>query len=109
MIRPGDVIIVDYPGVQKTKRRPGVAVSTDLYHATRPDVVVAVLTTQLAKATGPTDYALQDWAAAHLHKPSAFRVYLEMFQAADLVIIGHLSDRDWQEARARLRVGLAVT
>jgi mRNA interferase MazF len=109
MINPGDVVIVDYPGVQKSKRRPGVVVSSDLYHATRPDAVVALLTTQMAKATGSTDYALKDWVAANLHKPSTFRVYLEMFRAADLVPIGHLSDRDWQEARARLRLGLAVT
>jgi hypothetical protein len=50
----------------------------------------------------------KDWAAANLYKPSAFRVYLEIFRAADLVPVGHLSDRDWQEARARLRLGLAV-
>jgi mRNA interferase MazF len=79
-----------------------------LYHATRPDVVLGLLTTQLAKATGPTDYALQDWAAARLRKPSAFRVYLEMFRVADLLIIGRLSDYDWLEVKARLRLGLEV-
>jgi mRNA interferase MazF len=109
MTKPGDVVLADYPGVQGVKRRPGVVVSTDLYHATRPDVVVAVLTTKLAKARGPTDYVLQDWSAAGLHKPSAFRVYLEMFTPTQLVLIGHLSDLDWLEVQARLRLGLAVT
>lgn len=109
MASPGDVVLVDFPGSHKTKRRPGLVVSTDLYHSTRPDVIVAVLTGQTAKATGPTDHVLQDWAAAGLHKPSAVRVYLNMFAPAALVVIGHLSDRDWQEVQARLRLAIAVT
>jgi mRNA interferase MazF len=108
MIKPGDVVKVDFPGVLGTKRRPAVVVSTDIYHANRPDVVLGLLTTQTAGATGPTDYVLQDWPAAGLHNPSAFRVFLATLPATSVVKIGHLSDRDWQEIQARLRTGLAV-
>jgi hypothetical protein len=39
-------------------------VSTDLYHTHRPDVIICLVTTQVAAATAPTDYVLEDWAAA---------------------------------------------
>lgn len=106
---PGDVVVLKYPGAQKAKRRPGIVVSTALYHSTRPDVIVALVTTQLGKAVGPTDCLLHDWSAAGLRRPSAFRAYLDTFVPAVLRIIGHLSDRDWREAQARLRLALAVT
>lgn len=60
MPKPGDVVTVDFPGAQGIKRRPTVVVSTDTYHNARPDVILGVLTTQVAKATAPTDYVLQD-------------------------------------------------
>lgn len=108
MINPGDVVKVDFPGVLGIKRRPAVVVSTNAYHSNRPDVVLGLLTTQTAGATGPTDYILQDWPAAGLHNPSAFRVFLATLPATSVVVIGHLTARDWQEVQARLRVGLAV-
>jgi mRNA interferase MazF len=95
-------------GAVKAKRRPAVVISTDIYQANRPDVVVAELTTQLAQAVTPTDYILQEWGTAGLRQPSAFRVYLSTILAIDATWIGHLSDRDWQEVQARLRLGLAV-
>src|SRR5687767_1990830 len=106
---PGDVVLCFFRGAQGNKRRPGVVVSTDVYHANGPDVIVGELTTQLAKAHTPTDYVLQDWAAAGLRQPSAFRVYFSMELGTRLRTIGHLSDRDWQEVQARLRLALAVT
>jgi hypothetical protein len=44
-----------------------------------------------------------------MHSPSVFRVYIGMTFAADAQVIGHLSERDWDEVRARLRVALAVS
>jgi hypothetical protein len=64
MVKPGAVVTVDFPGAQGVKRRPALVVSTDIYHAARPDVVLAVITSQTRAATAPTDYVLQDWAAA---------------------------------------------
>lgn len=91
------------------KPRPGVVVSTALYHSIRPDVIVGLLTSQVAKATAPTDYPLQDWAGAGLHLPSAFRVYLVTVLQADLHgIVGKLSAQDWNEVQARMRLAIAV-
>jgi mRNA interferase MazF len=107
-IRPGDVVVALFPGAHQSKRRPAVVISTDQYNAARPDLVLALVTTQPPRAPTPFDYALQDWAAAGLHQPSLFRLYLGMAQQSDVVVIGRLSDRDWQEVQARLRLGLAV-
>jgi len=61
---------VDFAGATGVKRRPVVVLSSDLYHQHRPDVVLGSLTSQIASATFPTDYILQDWSAAGLHQPS---------------------------------------
>jgi len=50
--------VIDFPGVAGVKRRPSVVVSSPVYHAARPDVVVGLITSQTA-AIGPTDYVLQ--------------------------------------------------
>lgn len=76
MLKPGDVVIVNFPGAIGVKRRPAVVLSTDVYHVHRPDVIVGLLTTNIESATAPTDYTLKDWEAAGLHYPSAFRSYL---------------------------------
>jgi len=109
MFRPGDVVVTNFPGAGVTKRRPGVVVSTSLYHAARPDVIVGAVTTNLAQATAPTDYYLQDWAAAGLRKPSAFRTYLITFEQHDARLVEHLSERDWQGVQACLVKAIAAS
>jgi mRNA interferase MazF len=109
MLIPGAVVTVDFPGATGVKRRPAVVVSTQTYHSTRPDVILAAITSQTASATAPSDYILQDWGAAGLRRPSACRAFLVTLPAFSVVsIIGRLSDRDWGEVQARLRVALAV-
>ena len=109
MISPGEVVVCYFVGVEGVKRRPAVVVSTDFYQANGVDVVVAELTTKLAKASQPTSYALQDWSAAGLLYATVLRCFFSMANKADCQKIGRLSDRDWQEVQARLRLALAVT
>ena len=107
MLNPGDVVLVDFPTPRGIKRRPAVVVSTAAYHSHRPDVIVAILTTQVAKSTAPTDYILQDWSAAGLNKPSAFRSYLVTLDDGRLPAIGSLSQRDWQAVQQCLSAAIA--
>lgn len=109
MFKPGDVVLCNFTGAQGTKHRPAVIVSTDLLHSTGADALAAELTTQVTKAAQPTSYLLQDWAAAGLHQPSVFRCYFSMIVRADARLIGRLSDPDWLEVQARLRLALAFT
>lgn len=71
ILKPGDVATVLFLGAAAPKRRPVVVVSSDEYQRHRPDVVVAILTSNLAAASTPFDYVLQDWAAAGLKQLSA--------------------------------------
>lgn len=75
MFKPGNVVTVNFPGVTGVKRRPAVVLSSAIYHATRPDVIVGLITTQTI-ALGSTDYALQDWEAAGLLVASVFRSFI---------------------------------
>jgi len=100
MLRPGDVVKAEFRGAIKTKRRPAVIISTDLYQTHRPDLVLGALTTQVTSATTPLDYLISDWQLAGLHAPSVFRCYFGTYDARDVVHIGRLSDRDWQEKLA---------
>lgn len=109
MFQPGDVVTAPFHGARLSKPRPSVVVSTAAYNTARPDLILSLLTTRVPKILEPTDYVLQDWAVAGLHSPSLFRVYLAMEEKTIVDLIGHLSDRDWQEVQARLRLGLAVT
>ena len=108
-LHPGDVIVADFPGVRGTKRRPALVVSSESYHVARPDVILGLLTGQVAAATSSTDYRLHDWSSAGLHVPTAFRTFLITLPREDVIaVIGRLSDGDWNEVQSRLRVALAV-
>jgi mRNA interferase MazF len=109
MPKPGDVVLTPFVGADGVKQRPAVVVSSDVYHACRPDVILGLLTSQVTKATLPTDHILVDWAAAGLHLPTAFRSYFTTRRVSDVVAqIGVLSARDWGEVQVRLRAAMAV-
>ena len=95
-LQTGDTVTIDFPGVKGVKRRPAVVVSSSMYHQHRPDVIVGIVTSQIQKATTPTDYLLKDWAEAGLRRPSAFRTFLATLPATTATRIGHCSEQDWQ-------------
>ncbi len=58
MIDPGSVVLVVFPGAHKTKARPAVVLSTALHQTTQGDVVLGVLTGNIARQPGrPTTYS----------------------------------------------------
>lgn len=105
--KPGDIVTVDFPGVTGIKRRPAVVLSSATYHAIRPDTIVGLITTQTS-GLGATDYELQDWAAAGLRVASVFRSFIVTLPpSANLIYIGHLSERDWKSVRLCIKIALA--
>jgi mRNA interferase MazF len=103
------VVVVDFPGATGIKRRPAVVLSSDLYHSSRPDVILGLITSQVTGSMGPTDYALVDWAAAGLRLPSLFRTFVVTLpRTAVHQVAGHLSDQDWQAVQTRLKTALAL-
>ena len=108
VVQPGAVVTVDFPGITGIKRRPVVVVSSDLYHRTRPDVVLGLVTSQIPSIMAPSDCILQDWQRAGLRKPSVFRTFLLTKSVTDILVIGHLSARDWQAIQICLRHALSI-
>jgi mRNA interferase MazF len=103
---PGDVVTVDFPGVRGIKRRPAVVLSSTTYHANRPDVIVGLITTKTIDL-GSTDHNLLDWVSAGLRVASVFRSFIVTLPpSANLILIGHLSERDWSGVRACVKVAL---
>src|SRR3712207_4104751 len=104
MAKPGDLVLLNFPGAAGVKRRPAAVLSSDLYHLHRPDIIVGLVTSNVAVATALTDYVLQDWLAAGLRGPSVFRAYFAMTLPSNARMIGRLSPRDWDEVRQRVRL-----
>lgn len=107
-MNPGTVVIANFWGATGIKRRPALVVSTSVYHAERPDVILTIITSQITKLNSKTDYILRDWKSAGLTLPSAMRVYLAMKMPSELTEIGKLSDRDWAEVQKCLEIALAI-
>lgn len=84
-----------------SRRRPAIVLSSHLYHTSRPDGVVGLITSQ-TMALGPTDYTLQDWAVAGRESPVSFsRLFRDASAAVKPSVVGHLS-------RARLARGMRL-
>lgn len=106
-VKSGDVVTVDFPAVTGIKRRPAVILSSQTYHVNRPDVIVGLITSQ-TKNLGVTDYVLQDWQISGLRVPSVFRSFIVTLPpSANLVIIGKLSEQDWQGVKNCVKLSLA--
>ena len=107
-MKAGTIVTTNFPGVISSKRRPAVVISSETYHRERPDVILALITTNIANATSATDYVLQDWSSANLNRPSAVRNFLFTLPKFEVREIGKLSDRDWSEVQKCLRISLEV-
>jgi len=107
-VKAGDIVLADFQGSLGTKRRPRVVVSTALYHAEGPDVLVAPITSKTEKETAKTDVILENWPEAGLDRPSAVRLFLNTRSKSKVSPIGRLSDRDWHQVQERLRISLAI-
>lgn len=103
-MKAGTVVTAEFQGVVSTKRRPAVIVSSEKYQRARPDVILAVVTSQTDKANSATDYILQDWQFAGLNKSSAIRIFLFTLPQNKVTKIGQLTENDWTEVKARLQI-----
>jgi mRNA interferase MazF len=107
LFNPGDIVAIDFPGVTGVKRRPAVVISSPVYHTSRPDIVVCLITSQTG-IVGPTDYILEDWEQAGLRLPSVFRCFFATLPpTTHPMFIGRLSERDWQKICVCVRIALA--
>ncbi len=106
-MNPGDVVWIDFPGVIQTERRPAIILSTTIYHSTRPDIIVGLVTSQTSKSNTPTDFLIRDWQAAGLRVPSAFRAFIVTLPRSTVASkMGKLLPADWNEVIARIKIAI---
>jgi mRNA interferase MazF len=109
--RRGDVVLIPFPytDLSAAKTRPAVVVSSEAYHAARPELLLAYVSSQLSQADPTIDYVLADWKSAGLLKPSFVRPKVAAVEPALVVHrAGALTDRDMLEVDRRLRRAMAL-
>lgn len=107
----GDVILVPFPfsNLTATKVRPAIVVSSRLYHATEPDLIIAAVTSQLRAATSQLDYVLRDWQQAGLQRPSAFKPVVATLEPTHVIHhVGTLTAHDQHQIRQCLRLAFSL-
>ena len=62
----GDVVLVPFPFTNQlgSKQRPAVVVSRRTYNASKPDVVIMAITSQLRPVAALGEVWISDWRAA---------------------------------------------
>lgn len=109
--RRGDVVLVRFPfsSAAGQKDRPGLVISTDIYHDQWDELLVVVLTSKVPRAPRPTDCLLQDWQAAGLQQPSWIRSHLATVHRVLLTRkLGNLTSRDLQAVETCLRAAVGL-
>ncbi len=108
----GDVVLIPFPftDLSAAKTRPAVIVSSDLYHQTRSELLLAYVSSQVSKAQSTLDYVLADWSLAGLPKPSFVRPKLAAVEQTLVVYqVGRLTAQDLFAVDRCLRKALALT
>jgi len=71
----GDVVLVPFPFTDQsdTKKRPAVVVSSHSYNASRRDIVIMAITSQVRTPLGFSEAMVADWQGAGLIKASVLK------------------------------------
>ena len=98
----GDVVLVPFPFTDQsgTKKRPAVVVSTHSYNASRRDIVIMAITSQVRTPLSFGEAMVGDWQGAGLVKESVFKpVFTTIEQGLVIRVMGHLSAADIKTLR----------
>ena len=93
----GEVVLVPFPFTDQSgaKKRPAVIVSSSCYNASRRDLVIMAITSQVRQPLGFGEALVTDWQAAGLIKPSLLKpVFTTIEQGLVLRSMGALSEAD---------------
>lgn len=101
----GDIVLVPFPFTDQSgaKKRPAVIVSSNGYNASRRDIVIMAITSQVRTPLGFGEAPVADWQAAGLIKPSVLKpVFTTIEQDLVLRTMGTLSAADLRTLRAAI-------
>lgn len=97
-----DVVLVPFPFTDQsdTKKRPAVIVSNAGYNASRRDIVIMAITSQVRQPLAFGEAMLTDWQEAGLIKASVFKpVFTTIEQGLVIRTMGRLSAADSRTLR----------
>ena len=107
--KPGDILLVPFPFTDHTatKQRPAVVLSSELYNRSHPDLILAPITSKIARTTD--EIIVAEWQSTGLLKPSTVKPILSSFETS-LVRrqLGALTEPDLQAVRDLFRRILAL-
>ena len=98
----GDAVLVPFPFTDQagTKKRPAVVVSSHSYNASRRDIVIMAITSQVRQPLGFGEAMVGDWQGAGLVKASVLKpVFTTIEQGLVLRVMGHVSAADIKTLR----------
>lgn len=98
----GDVVLVPFPFTDQSgaKKRPAVIVSSSGYNASRRDLVIMAITSQMRTPLGFGEALVADWQTAGLIKPSVLKPVVTTIEQGLVVrTIGALSAADLRSLR----------
>jgi mRNA interferase MazF len=93
----GDVLLVPFPFTDQsgTKKRPAVVISSLAYNASRRDIVIMAITSQIRTPLGLGEAMVAHWQGAGLIKASVLKpVFTTIEQGLVLRVMGQLSAAD---------------
>lgn len=101
----GSVVLVPFPFTDQsgTKKRPAVEVSSAGYNASRRDLVIMAITSQVRTLLGFGEAMVGDWQEAGLVKTSVLKPVLTTIEPGLVLrVMGHLSVADIKTLRQML-------
>jgi mRNA interferase MazF len=106
----GDIVLVKFvfADEQGVKQRPGLLVSSDRYHRSRREAILAAITSQVGRSL-VGDYRLTEWRAAGLPLPSTVTGIIRTIKREMIIRkIGALPAAELANVESHLRVSLAL-
>lgn len=107
----GDVVLIPFPfsDLSARKTRPAVIVNSAEFNGVQGELLLAYLTSNIAKVHPTLDYILVDWQATKLLKPTLFKPRIAVVQESLVRFkIGELSARDVEAVNQCLRRALGL-
>lgn len=101
----GEVVLISFVFSDETgaRKRPAVIVSSDNYHKSRQEAIIAAITSRTDRILSG-DYLISNWQSAGLLFPSvATGIIRTIKQEMIAMKLGSLSASDMQEIDGRLR------
>ena len=101
----GDIVLVPFPFTDQStaKKRPAVVISSSAYHASRPDLIIMAVTSQVRPAGHIGEFQIRDWKGAGLIKPSVVKPVITTIEVS-LVLrrLGRLEAQEQQALRTAI-------